>query len=284
METFINIVAQGLGVGAIYLLGALGLTIIYGVMGVINLAQGEFIMLGSYVMALLAVHVTAVGAIILAPIIVGAIGFLADLVLIRFLYHKPVASMLGTFGLALVLRQAVTLLFSADLRYVALPLAGSFSVGYGATFSEWRAVLIGAAALTAGGVALIIRRTRFGLKMRAVIGNADTSETLGLRVSHVNRWSFALGCGLAGLAGALVAPLRTVFPGMGTPYLVGAFLVVILAGLGNVRSTVIWSVLIGLATAAVAIPVNDIVAQVAIWGTALVIIALRRESLATVRV
>ncbi len=279
-----NILTQGLGVGAIYLLGALGLTIIYGVMGVINLAQGEFIMLGSYVMALLAESLGSVGAIVLAPVIVGAIGYFTDMVLIRFLYHKPVASMLATFGLGLVIRQSVTLLFSADLRYVVVPLAGSFSVGFGATFSEWRAVLIGAAAVTAGIVALIIRKSKFGLKMRAVIGNADTSQTLGLRVAQVNRWSFALGCGLAGLAGALVAPLRTVFPGMGTPYLVGGFLVVILAGLGNVRSTIIWSVLIGLGTAAVAIPVNDVIAQIAIWGAALAIIALRRGAVSVVRV
>ena len=215
MQTFINILTQGLGVGAIYLLGALGLTIIYGVMGVINLAHGEFIMLGSYVIALLAGSLTSVGAIILAPLIVGAIGYVTDIVLIRFLYHKPVASMLGTWGLGLVIRQSVTLVFGADLRYVVLPLTGSFSVGYGATFSEWRAVLIGAAAVTAGLVALIIRKTKFGLKMRAVIGNADTSQTLGLRVARVNRWSFTLGCALAGLAGALVAPLRTVFPGHG---------------------------------------------------------------------
>jgi urea transport system permease protein len=284
METFINIVAQGLGVGAIYLLGALGLTIIYGVMGVINLAHGEFIMLGSYAMVLLADHLTSVGAILVAPLIVGAIGFACDFALIRFLYHRPVASMLGTWGLGLVIRQSVTLIFGADLRYVVLPLAGSFSVGFGATFSEWRAVLIGAAVLVAAAVAVTIRQTAFGLKMRAVIANPATSETLGVRVSTVNRWTFALGCALAGLAGALVAPLRTVFPGMGTPYLVGAFLVVILAGLGNVRSTVIWSVLIGLGTAAVAIPVNDVIAQIAIWGAALVIIAARRTSLAVVRV
>jgi urea transport system permease protein len=284
VQTFINIVIQGLGVGSVFLLGALGLTIIYGVMGVINLAHGEFIMLGSFAMALLAGPVTSVGAIILAPIIVGAVGYVADLVLIHRLYHKPVASMLGTWGLGLVMRQTVTLLFGADLRYVVLPLGGSFSVGYGTTFSEWRAVLIGAAAITAGVVALIIRKTNFGLKMRAVIGNAETAQTLGLRVARVNRWSFTLGCALAGLAGALVAPLRTVFPGMGTPYLVGAFLVVILAGLGNVRSTIIWSVLIGLGTAAVAIPVNDVIAQIAIWGTALVIIAARRGALQVVRV
>ena len=92
------------------------------------------------------------------------------------------------------------------------------------------------------------------------------------------------GCALAGLAGALVSPLKTVFPGMGLPYLVAAFLVVILAGLGNVRATVFWSFAIGLATAAVAVPENDIIAQIVVWAGALVVIATRRQSLATVRV
>src|SRR5437667_6118686 len=120
--------------------------------------------------------------------------------------------------------------------------------------------------------------------MRAVIGTPETSQALGLRVAHVNRWAFTLGCALAGLAGALVAPLRTVFPGMGTPYLVGAFLVVILAGLGNVRATVFWSAAIGLGTSAIAIQVNDIIAQIALWGGALVIVAFRRRAVAVVRV
>jgi urea transport system permease protein len=284
LRTFIDILSQGLGVGAIYLLGALGLTIIYGVMGVINLAHGEFIMLGSYVVALLASDLSSWGAIVLAPLIVGAIGYLVDVLLIRFMYHKPVASMLGTWGLGMVLRQTVTLLFGADLRYVALPLAGSFSIGYGSTFSEWRALLIGCAALTAALVGFVIRKTNFGLKMRAVIGNPETSQALGLRVAHVNRWAFTLGCALAGLAGALVAPLLTVFPGMGTPYLVGAFLVVILSGLGNVRATVFWSIAIGLGSAAVAIEVDDIIAQIAIWGAALIIIALRSRTVAVLRV
>jgi urea transport system permease protein len=284
VRTFVDIIAQGLGVGAIYLLGALGLTIIYGVMGVINLAQGEFIMIGSYVMALVAGPLSPWAAIVLAPLIVGAIGFCADAALIRFLYHKPVASMLATWGLALVIRQTVTILFGSELRYAVLPLAGSFSVGYGATFSNWRAFLIGAAGLAAAAVAFVIRRTTFGLKMRAVIVDPDTAQTLGLRVAWVNRWSFTLGCALAGLAGVLVAPLRTVFPGMGTPYLVGGFLVVILAGLGNVRATVLWSLAIGIATSAVTIPINDIVAQLTIWGAALAIIASRRTSIAVVRV
>jgi len=127
-------------------------------------------------------------------------------------------------------------------------------------------------------------RTKFGLQMRAVIANPRAAASLGVRATHVNRWTFALGCGLAGLAGALVAPLRTVFPGMGLPYLVGAFLVVVLAGLGNIRSTVVWSVAIGVGFAAIAVPVGDTTANVLIWCAALVIVAARRTTISVARV
>jgi urea transport system permease protein len=284
MSTFVEIVAQGLGLGAIYLLSALGLSIIYGVMGVINLAHGEFIMLGAYAMVLLAGPLSPWVAIVLSFFVLAAVGFVADFALIRFLYHKPVASMLGTWGLAMVIRQGVIIVLGADLRYVGLPLVGSFALGFGVTYSEWRAVLIGAALVVAALVGLVITRTDFGLKMRAVIGNPDVAASNGLRVERVDRMAFALGAGLAGLAGALVAPLRTVFPGMGLPFLVGSFLVVILAGLGNIRATVLWSALIGIGTTAVAIPVNDIIANIAIWAAALIIIAFRREALVAARV
>jgi urea transport system permease protein len=284
VQTLLNILAQGLSLAAVYLLGALGLTIIYGVMGVVNLAHGELIMLGSYVMALTAGALSFPVAVVLAFVLVGALGVVLDAVLIRFLYHQPVASMLGTWGLALVLRQTITLVFGTELRYVALPIGGSLGIGFGASLGWWRVLIIACSAVAAAGVAWVMLRTRFGVQMRAVIANPGAAESLGLRPAHVNRWTFALGCALAGLAGALVAPLRTVFPGMGLPYLVGAFLVVILAGLGNVRSTVLWSLAIGLGTAAVAVPASDILANIVVWCAALAIIAARRTSVAVARV
>ena len=284
MSTVIDIVTLGIAVGSTYLLGALGLTIIYGVMGVVNLAHGEFIMLGAYAAALLAGTISPWLAMIVAVVILGIIGYVVDFGLVRFLYHKPVASMLGTWGLGMVIRQGVILVFGAELRYVAVPVAGSFSIGFGVTYSVWRALLVAASVAIALIVALIIAKSSFGLKMRAVIANPEIAESLGLRVERVNRWAFALGIALAGAAGALISPLRTVFPGMGLPFLVGAFLVVILAGLGNVKSTVIWSMIIGIATTAVSIPVNDIIGQIAVWSAALIIIAFRRESLTVARV
>jgi urea transport system permease protein len=275
MQTLMNILGQGVALGAVYLLGALGLTIIYGVMGVVNLAHGELIMLGSYAMALTAGALSFPVAIVVAFLGVGALGYALDFCLIRFLYHQPVASMLGTWGLGMVIRQAVILVFGTELRYVALPIGGSAAIGFGANLAWWRLLLIACAAVSAAAVALTMLRTRFGVQMRAVIANRDAAESLGLRAAHVNRWSFALGCGLAGMAGALVAPLRTVFPGMGLPYLVGAFLVVVLAGLGNVRSTVVWSLIIGVGFAAVAVPASDILANIVVWCAALAIIAAR---------
>jgi len=284
MQTLINIIAQGLSLGGVYLIGALGLTIIYGVMGVVNLAHGELIMLGSYVMALTVSTVSFPVAVVLSFVLVAGFGVVLDAVLIRFLYHKPVASMLGTWGLAIVLRQAVILLLGPQLRYVALPIAGSFALGFGALVSWWSMLLFVVAMLIAVAIGLILVRTRFGLKMRAVTANSDAAESIGIATRSINRWTFALGCGLAGVAGALVAPLRTVFPGMGLPYLVGAFLVVILAGLGNVRSTVIWSLLIGLTFSAVAITRDDITATIVVWCAALIVIAFRRTSVAVSRV
>jgi urea transport system permease protein len=279
-----NIIGQGLALGAVNLLTALGLTIIYGVMGVVNLAHGELIMLGSYAAALLAGALTFPGAVLAAFVGVGLIGVVLDAVLIRFLYHKPVASMLGTWGLAMVLRQSVVLILGPELRYVALPIAGSVSIGFGAEMAWWQVTLIGCAAGVAAAVGLVMLRSRFGLQLRAVVANSESAEVLGIKTANVNRWAFALGCGVAGVAGALLAPLRTVFPGMGLPYLVAAFLVVILAGLGNIRQTVIWSVVVGLGTAAVAVPANDILSQIVVWSAALAIIATRRKAVVVARV
>jgi urea transport system permease protein len=284
MQTVMNIVGQGLSLGAVYLLSALGLTVIFGVMGVVNLAHGDLLMVGSYVVALTAGALSVPGAIVAAFFIVAALGVVLDMCVIRFLYEKPVPSMLGTWGVGMIIRQGIILLFGTDLRYVALPVASSIGIGFGANLQWWRIVLIACGILAAIGLSVLIARTRFGMQMRAVIANPQTAMSLGIRVANINRWSFALGCGLAGLAGALVAPLRTVFPNMGVPYLVGAFLVVVLAGLGNVRSLIAWSIAVGVGFEAVAILANDTLANIIVWSAALVIIASRRRALVVARV
>jgi len=284
MATLVQIVAQGLSIGAVLLLSALGLSVVYGVMGVVNLAHGEFVMLGAYVMVLLSGALSPWGAILLAPLLVGAIGLLADRALIRWLYHEPVKSMLGTFGLALVIRQLVLMVEGPDLRFVGLPLTASVPLGFGAELPAWRLALIVFAALATALVAVWLVRSSFGLRVRTATADAEIAQCLGIDISPVNAATFALGAAAAGLAGALIAPLNSVYPGMGTTYLVGAFLVVVLAGLGDIRGLATWAVAIGLLTAAVAVPVDDLLAQVVVWSLALAIVALRRDSLLPARV
>jgi urea transport system permease protein len=283
MATLVQILAQGLAVGAVLLLSALGLAVIYGVMGVVNLAHGEFVMLGAYVMALLSGVLSPWVAIALAPLVVGVVGLLADRALIRWLYHEPVKSMLGTFGLALVIRQIVLLAEGPELRFVGLPLTGSVSI-FGEQFPAWRLTLICFAALATAIVAVWLTRSDSGLKVRAATVDSEIAQTLGINISRVNAAAFAVGTALAGLAGALIAPLNSVYPGMGTTYLVGAFLVVVLAGLSNLRGLAGWALAVGLLTAAVAVPASDLLAQVVVWCAALTVVALRRDSLSPVRV
>jgi urea transport system permease protein len=279
----VQIVAQGLSVGAVLALSALGLTVIYGVMGVVNLAHGEFVMLGAYSMAILSEPLGPWAAIALTPLIVGAIGLVIDRSLIRWLYQNPVKSMLGTFGLGIVIRQLVLITEGPGLRYVDLPITSSVAI-LGEQLPVWRLLLIALALLTGVLVALWLSRSAAGLKVRIATVDADIASALGTNVSRVNALAFGLGTALAGLAGALVAPLNSVYPNMGVSYLVGAFLVVILAGLGSIRNALLWAAGVGLVTSAVAVPQDDVLAQVVVWTLALVIVALRRQTLVVSRV
>jgi branched-subunit amino acid ABC-type transport system permease component len=279
----VQVLGQGLSVGAVLALSALGLTVIYGVMGVVNLAHGEFVMLGAYSMAILSGPLGPWLAIALSPLIVGAIGLVVDRSLIRWLYHDPVKSMLGTFGLAIVIRQLVLILEGPGLRYVDLPITSAVTI-FGEQLPVWRLVLIALAAITGIAVALWLSRSDAGLKIRIATVDSKVASALGTNVSRVNALAFALGTALAGLAGALVAPLGSVYPNMGVTYLVGAFLVVILAGLGSIRNALLWAAAVGIVTAAVAVPKDDVLAQVVVWALALVIVATRRQTLVASRV
>lgn len=279
----VQVLGQGLSVGAVLALSALGLTVIYGVMGVVNLAHGEFVMLGAYSMVILSGPLGPWLAIAVSPLIVGTVGLLVDRTLVRRLYRDPVKSMLGTFGLAIVIRQLVLIVEGPGLRYVQLPITSSVDI-LGERLAVWRLVLIALAAVTGIVVALWLSRSAGGLKVRTATADADMAGALGMNVSRINALAFALGTALAGLAGALVAPVNSVYPNMGVSYLVGAFLVVILAGLGSIRNALLWATGVGVVTAAVAVAEDDVLAQVVVWALALAIVATRRHTLVASRV
>jgi branched-chain amino acid transport system permease protein len=214
---------------AFLILSAAGLAVVFGMMGVINMAHGEFIMCGAYVTVGL-VHggLPLPLAQLCGTLAAGLIGMAVEWSLVRKLYKRPLDSLLATFGLSLIVTQGMLLVFGSTLAGVGTP-EGSFSVG-GYSFSVYRLVLFAAAVAVLGGIYLVFMRTRFGVHARATMQNASIAQATGVRVGRVYALSFGIGAGLAGLCGALYAPTMTLIPTMGAAFLVESFVTVVVGG------------------------------------------------------
>lgn len=214
---------------AFLILSAAGLAVVFGMMGVINMAHGEFIMCGAYVTVGL-VHggLPLPLAQLCGTLAAGLIGMAVEWSLVRKLYKRPLDSLLATFGLSLIVTQGMLLMFGSTLAGVGTP-EGSFSVG-GYSFSVYRLVLFAAAVAVLGGIYLVFMRTRFGVHARATMQNASIAQATGVRVGRVYALSFGIGAGLAGLCGALYAPTMTLIPTMGAAFLVESFVTVVVGG------------------------------------------------------
>ncbi len=229
------------------MLVALGLAVIFGVMGVINLAHGEFLMLGAYGAV---VTRSVVGSfwlsLLLVPAAVAVIGVLIERVLIRPLYRRPLETIVATFGLAIIIREVVREIAGSDFRNVDDPVRGSVSI-LGAAFPTYRLVVMGSVVTLVVGIYLLQSRTRLGLIARAVIQSPELAGALGIDVNVVYRATFALGAALAAAAGVLVAPTVNVFPDMGSVFVISAFLAVLVGGLGSLRGLAAAVILLGAA-------------------------------------
>jgi urea transport system permease protein len=242
---------NGFAVSSQYLLIAIGLAITFGVMGVINLAHGEFMMLGCYV----ALMVQSLFASFLSESIFGLyfvlalpisfmftalIGYALERSVIRFLYGRALDTLLATWGVSLIIQQVVRNVFGANNIDVPSPgwLQGRITVFAGLHLPYKRLFIIAFAALIIGAVYWLFYRTRFGLKVRAVMQNRDMSNCLGISVPKINSYTFALGSGLAGLAGCCMSLLGSVGPTTGQNYIVDCFMVVVLGGVGKIIGTV----------------------------------------------
>jgi urea transport system permease protein len=242
---------NGFAVSSQYLLIAIGLAITFGVMGVINLAHGEFMMLGCYV-ALMVQSLFAsffsesifglyfVLALPISFMFTAAIGYALERSVIRFLYGRALDTLLATWGVSLIIQQIVRNVFGANNIDVPSPgwLQGGITVFAGMHLPYKRLFIIGFTALIIGAVYWLFYRTRFGLKVRAVMQNRDMSNCLGISVPKVNSYTFALGSGLAGLAGCCMSLLGSVGPTTGQNYIVDCFMVVVLGGVGKIIGTV----------------------------------------------
>ena len=241
---------NGITISSQYLLIALGLAITFGVMGVINLAHGEFMMLGCYV-ALVAQSIFAsffqpvLGlywalAIPLSFILTAGLGYALERSVIRFLYKRPLDTLLATWGVSLLLQQAIRNYFGANNIDVPSPswLLGGVEVLVGLYLPYKRLYIIGFTVCVVIAVYWLLYRTRFGLKIRAVMQNREMADCLGISTQRVNAFTFALGCGLAGLAGCNMSLLGSVGPTTGQNYIVDCFMVVVLGGVGKIVGTI----------------------------------------------
>lgn len=282
MDVVFNQVFAGLSFASILLIIALGLAIIYGTMGVINLAHGEFVMLGAYTTWALQTYV-GIGVITALPLVFLAValaGWIIEKVIVQRLYTRPLDTILATWGIGIILQQAIRLGVGADSKFVSGPawLSGNVEIG-ALVMSNYRLFVIAFSLFILAGTWLLIARTEFGMKLRAVIQNREISECYGIEAKKVYSVTFAYGAGLAGIAGALITPLFSTIPTMGTSLVVDAFLVVIVGGLGSLVGTAVAALLIGEVTALFSIVINDTLGRIAVLLGIIVLIRFRPRGL-----
>ncbi len=272
---------QGISLGSVLLLAAVGLAITFGVMGVINMAHGEMIMIGAYATFVVQEIFRAylppawfgaylVAALPVAFLTAAIFGIAIERGVIRFLYGRPLETMLATWGVSLILQQLVRSIFGAPNKEVSNPswMTGSFELVGGFDVTWNRVIIIVFCFLVLGLIALILRRTSFGLHMRAVTQNRSMASVMGIPTARVDAMTFALGSGIAGMAGVALSQIGNVSPNLGTIYIVDSFLVVVFGGVGNLMGTLVGAMTLGI--------VNKLLEPVAgaVLGKVVVLVAI----------
>ena len=245
----------GLSAGSVLLLSAIGLAITFGVMGVINMAHGEMIMIGAYttyvIQLIMPQHIglSILVAIPAAFLVSGLIGVIIERGIIQFLYGRPLETLLATFGVSLFLQQAVRSIFSALNMPVITPqwMSGSIEINDALSFTFNRLYIIMFALMVFIGLLIILKRTFFGLQMRAVTQNRQMARSMGIRSSWVDAMTFGLGSGIAGIAGVALSQITNVGPDMGQSYIIDSFMVVVFGGVGNLWGTFVAAMSLGIA-------------------------------------
>ena len=257
---------------------ALGLGIVFGLMGIINLAHGEFVMIGAYVSYV--VHANGFShwlSVPLAAVVLFVLGGAIELTLIRRIHRQPEVTILATFGLSICLRQVAELVFTKDFRGVPNPVPGA-TRAFGVLFPTYRYVLIGIAGAIVVATLLAFTKSRFGLTVRAIVADRDLAEASGIRTGIANLCAFGIGAATAGIAGALVAPLGAIEPQAGLAYLPGAFLVVIVGGFNKLWGVIVGALIVAGVQTGVIHFYDAVWAQIASLGLAVAVLQFRRVS------
>jgi len=290
----IDVLFIGLSLGSILLLVALGLAITYGAMGVINMAHGEMVMIGAYttVMSSIWLGIGLIPSILLAFIVTALLGWVIERVVVKRLYGRLLDTLLATWGVAILIQQAVRLEFGLSflgihveglgpgLQNVTVPdfLQGAFSIGT-VEINTYRTFIIGVTAILTLITWYLMYRTPIGTQVRAIIRNPSMAAACGIDVDRVNALTFAYGSGLAGVAGVMMSGFKTVFPDMGTSMVVDGFMVVVMGGVGSLLGSVASAGILGEINGVIASVTNDILARAVVFGVVILIIVLKPQGL-----
>jgi branched-chain amino acid transport system permease protein len=279
MANLVVAVFEILSFGAIVILVVLGLGVIASMMGIFNFAQGEFVLLGAYVTYLAySLGLPVWLGMVAAPFVVGALGFVLERLIVRRFYAAPIVAMLGTYALGLIIREVVRTLIGGLYRSVPEPIAGSLDVGT-MHFSSWRLAIVIITALVMVGSYLLLAHTTFGLRIRASLENPSLARASGISTSAIYGATFAFGAALAGLAGALIVPVFSLFADLGIRFLIQGFVAVMVGGVGSFAGPVAGAGVIGTLSAALPWVISPVVADVLVFVLAIAFIKFRPQGL-----
>lgn len=278
IETATTVLLNAMTALLVLTLVALGLWIIFGLMGVINLAHGAYVTVGAYTIWLTSTRL-GIGfwpGLLLAPILVGAVGYLTERFVVRYLYERLVDTILATWGVALVIEELIKFAVGSTNKSVGQPpLAGQINLGV-TTYPTYRIfIMIFSVAILVGVFYLL--RTDLGIRIRAVIQNDEMASLLGINKDRMYTFSFVGGAALAGLAGAVVAPIAAVGPGMGSTYLLSSFLAVITGGASTIIGVVPGSIIIAGLSNVLEFSIRPLLANSLVYVIAILIILIRPQ-------
>jgi urea transport system permease protein len=289
VQALFSQLVAGLSLGSILLLVALGLALTFGQMGVINMAHGEFIMAGAYTAFVVQGVIADAGSSLLLAIplgflVGGLMGVILEATLIRRMYHRPLDTLLVTWGVSLILQQVARDIFGAPNVDVRAPswLSGSIDIGITHVPAARLFILILAAAAVIG-LSVVLKITPLGRRIRGVVQNRDLAETVGVSTRKTDRLTFFIGSGLAGIAGVALTLLGSTGPTLGTSYIVDAFLVVVAGGIGQIKGAVIAAFGLGLLQAAFEYSTTASIAKVMVFTVIVVFLQIRPQGIFSVR-
>jgi len=272
-------ILNGLNYILVLILVAMGLVIIFGLMRVINMAHGEFFLLGAYTVVM--TDHAGLGfwpGLFIAPVVVGIIGMIIEYLCIRHLYQRFLDTILATWGLSIAIKQLVIVIFGPAGLMIKPPLPQLVSF-MGIEYPAYRLFIMAVALMTIGLTFYVFLRTDFGLGARAVIANRDMAAVLGINTRKMYRTTFTFGSALAGLAGAVMAPLMSCDPQMGLGFFIPAFLAILVGGTGTLAGVLVGGGAVGGADSLISFIYSPVISQIVVFSLVIIVIRIRPQGL-----